>query len=83
MKCKMMVNVCDSLSLLFLNKILADAHLTRKLPTQQCDLRQSVSVYLKSTGDQEEGLLHYNYMICFVTVGTNAPTTEAGKSAQY
>lgn len=52
--CKMMISESDSLPLLFLTKLLIDAHLTRKLPTQQYDLRQSVSAYLKSTGDQGE-----------------------------
>lgn len=51
-----------------------------KKPTQQYDLRQSVRVHLKSTGKQEEVWQHYEYMDCFVTVGTNASMTNALKN---
>lgn len=60
--CKMMISESDSLPLLFLTKLLIDAHLTRKLPTQQYDLRQSVSAYLKSTGDQEESCIMVTWL---------------------
>lgn len=68
----MMVSVSDRLPLLFPAKLLNDAHLTRNLPTQQCDdLRQSVIAHPKPTGDQEEGYLNYSYMTYFDMVGTN------------
>lgn len=52
---KMMVTFSDRLPLLLSSKLLTGARLTRNPPTQQCDLRQSVSADLKSTGGQEEG----------------------------
>lgn len=68
----MMVNVSDRLPLLFSVELLNDAHLTRNLPTQQCDdLRQSVMAHPKPTGDQEEGYVDYSYMTYFDMVGTN------------
>lgn len=48
-----MVSLSDSLPLLFSTKLLTDARLSRNLPTQQYDLRQSVTAYAKPTGDQK------------------------------
>lgn len=44
---KLMLSYSDCNSHLFLNKLPIDARLTRKKPTQQYDLRQSVRVHLK------------------------------------
>lgn len=54
-QCKMMVTISDSLPLLFSAKLLTDVHLTRNLPTQHYDLRQSVWHY-KSKKRQEWNL---------------------------